>query len=140
MTRQETLAILAMLKAAYPASYKGMTKEDANGAVSTWQEQFEGMPFYIVRLAVNRLIAKNKFSPAISEVRREIKALHCEALGQLLEHRELHNLDDKTVKNLERFIELTAYMNSDRVPDMSVTRLLNSSPQNNLIAGDKYDT
>lgn len=140
MTRQETMAVLSILKAAYPASYKGMTKADANGTVSTWQEQFESMPFCIVRLAVSRLIAKCKFPPAISEVRREIKALHYEALGQLMENRALRTLDDKIVKELERLVALTAHMNSDRVPDMSVTRLLNSSPQKHLTAGDKYDT
>ncbi len=137
MTRQETIAILSMLKAAYPAGYKGMTKDDANGAVSTWQEQFASMPFYIVRLAVSRLIAKCKFPPAISEVRREIKALHYEALGQLMENRTLHNLDDETIKWLEKFIDLTACMNSNRIPDMSITQLRNGNHQKYLNAQNK---
>ena len=33
MTREETVKILAILKAAYPNSYKGMTKEEANATI-----------------------------------------------------------------------------------------------------------
>ena len=36
MTRDETTKVLALLKAAYPNSYKGMTKEEAMGTISIW--------------------------------------------------------------------------------------------------------
>ena len=33
MTKKEALQVLAILKAAYPANYNGMTKEEATGTV-----------------------------------------------------------------------------------------------------------
>ena len=40
MTREETIKVLAILKAAYPNAYKGMTREEAQGTVSVWAMQF----------------------------------------------------------------------------------------------------
>ena len=40
MTKKEALQILAILKAAYPSSYNGMTKEEATGTVAVWCMQF----------------------------------------------------------------------------------------------------
>lgn len=79
MTREETLQVLAILKAAYPASYNGMTKREAEGTVTVWNLQFSSVPVGIVMMAVQKLISTNKFPPAISEVKAKISSLHWEA-------------------------------------------------------------
>lgn len=71
MTRDETIKMLAILKAAYPNSYKGMTKDEANGMIAVWTMQFADMPADIVLMALNKLISTSQFPPAISEVKRK---------------------------------------------------------------------
>ncbi len=83
MTKKEALQILAILKAAYPASYNGMTKEEATGTVAVWCMQFEDMPAEIVMMAIHKLIATNKFPPSISEVKGKISRIHSEASEML---------------------------------------------------------
>lgn len=83
MTKEETLRVLAILKAAYPASYNGMTKREANGTVAVWCMQFADVPVDIVLMAVQKLISTNKFPPAISEVKDKIGSIHFEAYERL---------------------------------------------------------
>lgn len=86
MTREEAIKVLSILKAAYPNSYKGMGKEEANGVVMVWATQFSKIPYKIVLLAVNKAISKEPFPPAISEVRKIIKNLYYEAQNMLYDH------------------------------------------------------
>lgn len=83
MNKREAAQILAILKAAYPNSYKGMSKEEAMGTVSVWAMQFSDMPVDIVMMAVNKAIATSQFPPAVSEVKKKIGAIHWEAWQQL---------------------------------------------------------
>ena len=83
MTKKEALQILAILKAAYPASYNGMTKEEATGTVAVWCMQFADIPAEIVMMAIHKLIATNKFPPSISEVKDKIGTIHHEASERL---------------------------------------------------------
>ena len=79
MTKKEALQILAVLKAAYPASYNNMTKEEASGTVSVWAMQFDDMPVEIVMMAIHKAIATSKFPPTVAEVKEKIKAIHWES-------------------------------------------------------------
>ena len=106
MTKKEALQILAILKAAYPASYNGMTPEEASGTVAVWCMQFQNMPVEIVMMAIHKLIATNKFPPTVSEVKDKIKSIHWEAydaacgfLGQ--------NLPEPVRQNYRRIYEAT---------------------------------
>lgn len=87
MTREEAIKILAVLKAAYPNSYKGLTKDEANGIVSVWATQFVNIPYIVVSLAVNKIISNNTFPPSISEVKDKIQTLYCEARSMLDNHK-----------------------------------------------------
>ena len=79
MNRKEAAQILAILKAAYPGSYHGMTQKDAAGTVSVWAMQFAEVPANIVVLALQKCISVSKFPPTISEVKDKIQSLHWEA-------------------------------------------------------------
>lgn len=83
MTKKEALQVLAILKAAYPASYQSMTKEEASGTVSIWTMQFANMPVEIVVMALQKLIATNKFPPTVAEVKGKIGTIHWEAYDML---------------------------------------------------------
>ena len=86
MTREETIKVLAILKAAYPNSYKGMTKEEANGTITIWSIQFANIPANVVMIAINKIISDSPFPPSISEVRDKIRGLYYEAQEMLRAH------------------------------------------------------
>jgi hypothetical protein len=107
MTRKETTQILAILKAAFPASYKGMTKEEANGTITVWSMQFADTPADIVMLAVHKLIAVSKFPPTISEVKDKLHSIHWEAYSAMSDGMRYKNISAQEIKQLERIYELT---------------------------------
>lgn len=77
MTYDETLTIMSVLKAAYPAYYRGMNRQDAEAAVALWAEMFADEPVQIVALAVKSLIATDTkgFPPHIGAVKDSIVKL-----------------------------------------------------------------
>lgn len=79
MTKDETLKILSILKAAYPGSYNGMSKKEAAGTVAVWCIQFSDVPWEIVLMALNKAISTSKFPPTISEVKAKLSGIHWEA-------------------------------------------------------------
>ncbi len=48
MTRDDAIMILAVLKAAYPHSFKDLTRRDGEAMVSLWQMQFADVSFHEV--------------------------------------------------------------------------------------------
>lgn len=77
MTYEETLAIMSVLKAAYPNYYRGMTKSDAEGVVSLWTQMFADEPVELVATAVKAHIASDTkgFPPHIGAVKEAITKL-----------------------------------------------------------------
>lgn len=106
MTKKEALQILAILKAAYPSSYNGMTKEEATGTVAVWCMQFADTPAEIVMMAIHKLIATNKFPPSISEVKGKISTIHHEA-AEMLYSNLGEFISDKERKQYEQIYKLT---------------------------------
>lgn len=124
MTRDETIKILAILKASYPNSYRGMTKDEANGTVAVWATQFAKMPADVVMIAVNKLISTNTFPPSINEVKDKIRNLYWETWGMLNDHKRYNNLDEKTVARLERIMEIVEPMRSRMTNEPTLGELL----------------
>lgn len=100
MTREETVQVLSILKAAYPNAYNGMTKQEANGVIALWTIQFSKIPLQIVMIAINKLIATSKFPPAISEVKEKLSSLYFEATAELMYFRTTE-LSQEERKKLE---------------------------------------
>ena len=74
MTRDDTLDLLSILKAAYPNFYRDMTRKDADHVVSLWTEMFKDEPAELVALAVKAHIATDKkgFPPHIGAIKDSI--------------------------------------------------------------------
>lgn len=68
MNRDETTAILSIMRVAYPDFYKGISKETAETAVSLWNEMLLEYNAATVTMAVKALIATLPFPPKISDV------------------------------------------------------------------------
>lgn len=77
MTYDETLAIMAVLKAAYPAYYRDMKRSEAEGIVSLWTEMFRDEPANLVAAAVKSYIASDAkgFPPHIGAIKDAILKL-----------------------------------------------------------------
>lgn len=79
MTREETLTIMGVLKAAYPNYYKDMNRKDAEAVVDLWCTMFSDEPARLVAMAVKAHIASDTkgFPPHIGAIK--------EAIGKLLQ-------------------------------------------------------
>ena len=77
MNYDETLAIMSVLKAAYPNYYKDMKKADAEGIVSLWAEIFRDDQAELVAAAVKAHIASDEkgFPPHIGAIKNAIVKL-----------------------------------------------------------------
>lgn len=126
MTREETIQVLSILKAAYPNAYNGMTKQEANGVITLWTIQFSKIPLQIVMIAINKLIATNKFPPAISEVKDKLNSLYFEATAELTYFRQ-DELPLEERKKLE-FIRLNCGGNQEP----TLMQLIESGQADNL--------
>lgn len=71
MTHKETIKILGVLKAAYPAFYKDMGAREREGIVALWQMQLSELPYNLVAAAVNALISTDEkgYPPHIGAVK-----------------------------------------------------------------------
>ena len=106
MTREETIKVLAILKAAYPASYRNMTKDEANGTVAIWAAQFAREPVQVVMLAVQKLISKSTFPPTISEVKSQMRGLYWEAWQDVAMHENgCRPLDEQRLEAMRTIVK-----------------------------------
>lgn len=77
MTYDEATKVLGVLKAAYPHSYKDLTKKDAESMISLWAVMFADDPYATVNAAVGALIATRTagYTPTIGEIKEQIQRL-----------------------------------------------------------------
>ena len=77
MNREETLAILGVLRAAYPNFYKDKGKAELEGIVNLWVDMFQDDPAQIVAAAVKAHIASDEkgFPPHIGAIKTAIVKL-----------------------------------------------------------------
>ena len=132
MTKEETLRVLAILKAAYPSSYNGMTKREAEGTVGVWYMQLADVPVDIVLMAVQKLISTNKFPPAISEVKDKLTSIHWEASDALTINSGKKALSKEAEARYRQIYEQTIPYAHKRMAEPSICYMIAS---NNLALG-----
>lgn len=130
MTREETIKMLAILKAAYPSSYKGMTKEEANGTIAIWTMQFADMPADIVLMALNKAISTSQFPPAISEVKKKISTLHWEAYEMISTAKG--ELPKEEIAKYQRIYDITKRMKISTDLEPKLTEMINGETRKYL--------
>lgn len=79
MNKEETTRILAILKAAYPNNYKGMTETDARATVNVWQTEFSEIPVDVVLIAVYKAISVSEFPPTVAAIRKTFRSIYIES-------------------------------------------------------------
>ena len=106
MTTEESIKLLAIIKLAYPNSYKDIDKDTQIATVNMWQHNFDTVPFEIMELALDHFIKASKFPPTISDICDELKSIYFEArqnLFMLDNGEELRNLYKQIMQCTERF-------------------------------------
>ena len=147
MTREDAIKILTLLKAAYPNSYKNMTKDDANGTIAIWSIQFARIPVSAMLIVINKHISSEPFPPVICEIKEKLRNLYYESKQMLEEHEynsKKHDpvkirdmiievevdkskiLDSKTIKVLKEIVLATAPLTKANKNETSLSELLSS--------------
>jgi hypothetical protein len=72
VTRDEVIAILGLMKVAYPSFYKDLKKDDAENTIGLWCMMFAEENAKIVTEAVKALMCTLKFPPTIADVKEKI--------------------------------------------------------------------
>ena len=130
MTGQDAVKILLILKAAYPNSYRGMSKEDAKATAIIWATQFADMPASVVMIAVNKLISTSQFPPSIGEVKKKIRGLYWEALQELpYQHGGIYpakteEIPPQKLEVLKMIVDVTKRFQTDERIEPSLDNLL----------------
>lgn len=73
MTRQDTLRVMAVLRAAYPSYYSKMSREDLEAVVALWTEMMADVSAESALIACKRIIGTrvDTYPPSIGEIRTE---------------------------------------------------------------------
>lgn len=99
MTKAETLQVLSLLRASYPAFYSKFSKGELENIVALWTEMFAEDDFGIVKYALKDLIATHSgYPPDIAALKTKIKEI-CSAGSNEPTNEELWGMLKKAVSN-----------------------------------------
>lgn len=98
MTQEESIKLLALIKLAYPNSYKDIDRDTQIATVNMWHRAFTDIPFGIIEMALDSFVKESKFPPTIAEITEKLRAIHGEAVLQVL------TLGDGKERDMYKFI------------------------------------
>ena len=77
MNREDTIKILSVLRGAYPAFYRDITKQEAESTIALWESMFDEEPYELVGAAVKAFISGDGkgFPPAIGQIKERIRQI-----------------------------------------------------------------
>lgn len=77
MTFEETRSILKIVKAEYPQSFRGITREDAEAKLNLWAEMFADDDVGLVGAAVKQIIVagNREFAPNVGQIKEQMAKL-----------------------------------------------------------------
>lgn len=98
MTREDTIKILSVLRGAYPAFYRDITKQEAESTIALWESMFDEEPYELVGAAVKAFISGDGkgFPPAIGQIKERIRQI---TQPQEMTEQEAWALVSKALKN-----------------------------------------
>ena len=129
MTRQDAIKLLALIKVAYPSSFKDMDKESKLATVAMWQTSFPDVPYIIMEMAFNNFRMVSKFAPTVADMCDELKHLYYMALEEQLNMfggNDTHKMATYIANNTKRF----QYDSQLHINYGSISRDLIESPGN----------
>jgi hypothetical protein len=83
MTNEEAAKLLALIKVAYPTSYRDLDEDSTRATIAMWKNTFADVPYVILTLAFENFRRRSKYPPTIAEMYEELKALYYIAIGDM---------------------------------------------------------
>ena len=107
MTLEESIQFLALVKLAFPTSYRDLDKVSQKATVNMWHKAFSNVPYPIIELALNHWLKYSKYPPTIADMYEELRKLHGEARLNVvcLEDGKERELYKNIMKATEQFTE-----------------------------------
>ena len=98
MTREDTIKILSVLRGAYPAFYRDITKQEAESTIALWEAMFDEEPYELVGAAVKAFISGDGkgFPPAIGQIKERIRLI---TTPEEMTEQEAWSLVSKALRN-----------------------------------------
>lgn len=98
MTREDTIKILSVLRGAYPAFYRDITKQEAESTIALWESMFDEEPYALVGAAVKAFIAGDGkgFPPSIGQIKERIRKI---TQPEEMTEQEAWSLVSKAIRN-----------------------------------------
>ena len=84
MNRTEAAKLLALIKVAYPSTYRDMDEKTKIATVNMWQSTFPTVPYAIMEMAFDHFRRVSKFAPTVADMYEELKGLHYRALEEVM--------------------------------------------------------
>ena len=84
MTLEESARLLAMIKLAYPNSYKGIDNDTTLATVNMWHRTFKDTPYRIIEVALDHFVKGSKFPPTIADIIEELRNMYYESTQNVL--------------------------------------------------------
>lgn len=122
MNKEEVIAILKVLKVAYPKFYNNISKEDMLKTIELWLEMFKNDNKQDITRAVKELMCELEFPPTIADIKKKInkysddrKLLQKIKEDEIKDQKLLENLDIKLLeqpKQEVKKINVKEYVNN----------------------------
>lgn len=127
MNKEETTKILAILKAAYPNNYKGMTETDARATVNVWRTEFSSIPADVVLIAVYKAISVSEFPPTVAAIRKTFRSIYIES-DIAFHDAKIGTPDAEKYHRIKKILE--PYFMTRNCPEIALIDILNNLPLN----------
>lgn len=84
MNKEEATKFLALIKIAYPKSYRNMDNDSIIATVMMWQSTFSDVPYAIMEIALDHFRKTSEFEPTVAGMYKELRNLYYIALGDVM--------------------------------------------------------
>lgn len=125
MTQAESIKLLALIKLAYPNSYKDIDRDTQLATVNMWQRAFADTPLGIVEMALDSFVKVSKFPPTIADIIERLRVMNGEATLYML------SLGEGKEREAYRFI-----MNATAQYSGSYDNIIQHNRIENLLTGN----
>ena len=84
MNKAEATKFLALIKIAYPKTYRNMDNDSVIATVNMWQKTFADVPYAIMEMALDHYRRVSEFEPTVASIYKELKSLYYVALEDVM--------------------------------------------------------
>ena len=105
MNKTEAAKLLALIKVAYPSTFRDMDDKTKIATVNMWQSTFSSVPYAIMEMAFDHFRRVSKFAPTIADMYEELKSVHFRAMEEVMtsEDNEVRAIAKKIMQHTSQY-------------------------------------